>query len=143
LRGPWGSDTLARVLQRGLVESVDSSIHLEKLEEFSCPNFTFSIYFEQFTLCICFASICHNDLGFAYHFIAFYILASILGEVGLLFKVQSFARILEKPNSPPLGHHDPFSRHLLLQCHRPMLDIGSFYYFLCDIPTKDWCKAFE
>jgi hypothetical protein len=32
LRGPRGSDTLARVLQRGLVESADSSIPREKLE---------------------------------------------------------------------------------------------------------------
>jgi hypothetical protein len=50
-----------RVLQQGLVESVDSSIPL-KIGEFCCPYFTFRIYFEHFTLCICFASICHNDL---------------------------------------------------------------------------------
>jgi hypothetical protein len=41
LRGPRGSDTLARVLQRGLVESADSSIPREKLEESSKPCFTF------------------------------------------------------------------------------------------------------
>jgi hypothetical protein len=35
LRGPRGSDTLARVLQRGLLESADSSIPREKLEESS------------------------------------------------------------------------------------------------------------
>jgi hypothetical protein len=58
-----GSDTLAWVLQRGLVESADSSTLEKKLEEFSCPYFTFHIYFEQFNLCICFASICHYDLG--------------------------------------------------------------------------------
>jgi hypothetical protein len=63
LRGPSGSDTLARVLQQGLAESADSSIPQEKLEESSCPYFTFRIYFEHFTLCICFASIFHNDLG--------------------------------------------------------------------------------
>jgi hypothetical protein len=51
------------ILQQGLVESVDSSIHQEKLEKSSCPYFTFRIYFERFTLCICFASICHNDVG--------------------------------------------------------------------------------
>jgi hypothetical protein len=35
------SDTLARVLQRGLVESADSSIPREKLEESSKPCFIF------------------------------------------------------------------------------------------------------
>jgi hypothetical protein len=40
LRGPRGSDTLARVLQRGLEESVDSLIPREKLEESSKPCFT-------------------------------------------------------------------------------------------------------
>jgi hypothetical protein len=48
-----GSDTLTQVLQQGLVKSVDSLIPLEKLEESSCPYFTFHIYFEHFTLCIC------------------------------------------------------------------------------------------
>jgi hypothetical protein len=37
LRGPRGNDTLARVLERGLVESVDSLISRGKMEEFSCP----------------------------------------------------------------------------------------------------------
>jgi hypothetical protein len=50
------------VLQRGLVESVDSSIPQEKWEESSCPYFTFRIYFEHFTLCIYLDSICNNDL---------------------------------------------------------------------------------
>jgi hypothetical protein len=36
-----GSDTLVRVIQRGLVESADSSIPREKLEESSKPCFTF------------------------------------------------------------------------------------------------------
>jgi hypothetical protein len=34
LRGPRGSDTLARVLQRGLGESADSLIPREKLESY-------------------------------------------------------------------------------------------------------------
>jgi hypothetical protein len=63
LQGQRWSDTLAQVLQQGLVKNVDSSIPREKLEESSCPYFTFRIYFEHFTLCICFASICHNDFG--------------------------------------------------------------------------------
>jgi hypothetical protein len=63
LRGPRGSDTIAWVLRRELVESSDSSIPREKLEESSCPYFTFCIYFEHFTLCICLVSICNNDLG--------------------------------------------------------------------------------
>jgi hypothetical protein len=41
LRGPRGSDTLARVLQRVLGESADSSIPRETLEESSKPCFTF------------------------------------------------------------------------------------------------------
>jgi hypothetical protein len=63
LRGPRGSDTLAWVLQRGIGKSTDSSIPRKKLEESSCPYFTFCIYFEHFTLCICLVSICNNDLG--------------------------------------------------------------------------------
>jgi hypothetical protein len=63
LQGPKGSDTLAQVVQRGLVESADSSIPQKKLEESSCPYFTFRIYFEHFSLCICLVSICNNDLG--------------------------------------------------------------------------------
>jgi hypothetical protein len=43
LQGLKGSDTLERVLQQGLVESVDSLIPWKKLEEFSCPYFTFRI----------------------------------------------------------------------------------------------------
>jgi hypothetical protein len=63
------------------VESDNSSIPQEKLEEFSCPYFTFCIYFEQFTLCIC-----HNDLRLS-PFHSSYFLVSRLGEVGLLFRV--------------------------------------------------------
>jgi hypothetical protein len=86
LWGPRGSNTLTGVLQRGLVESVDSSIPREILEESSCPYFTFCIYFEHFTLCICFSSICHN--GFGLLSISYSLLfASRLGEVGLLFRV--------------------------------------------------------
>jgi hypothetical protein len=61
-----GNDTLAWVLQQGLVESADSSIPREKLEESSCPYFTFRIYFEHFTLCIFLVSIYNNDLGLFY-----------------------------------------------------------------------------
>jgi hypothetical protein len=43
LRGPRGSDTLARVLQQGLGKSADSSIPREKLEESSKLCFTFHI----------------------------------------------------------------------------------------------------
>jgi hypothetical protein len=57
LRGPRGSDTVARVLPRGLVESANSLIHWENLEEFSCPYITFRFYFEQFTLCIFFGNV--------------------------------------------------------------------------------------
>jgi hypothetical protein len=35
----------------------------KKLEESSCPYFTFHIYFEHFTLCNGLVSICSNDLG--------------------------------------------------------------------------------
>jgi hypothetical protein len=45
LRGLRGSDTLARVLQRGLVESADSPIPREKLGGVFLPLFTFRIYF--------------------------------------------------------------------------------------------------
>jgi hypothetical protein len=54
-------------------------------------------------------SIFHNDLGL-FFISKFLLLASRLGEVGLLFRVYYFVRILEKPNPlPPLGHHDPFN----------------------------------
>jgi hypothetical protein len=57
--------------------------YLEKnLEESSCPYFTFHIYFEQFTLCICIPSICHDDLGFAYHFLSFVIYLSNWVKLG-------------------------------------------------------------
>jgi hypothetical protein len=65
------SDTLAWVLQRGLGESADSSIPQEKLEESSCPYFTFCIYFENFTFCICLVIIWNNDLGLFSIFVAF------------------------------------------------------------------------
>jgi hypothetical protein len=45
LRGLRGSDTLARVLQRELVESVDSSIHRENWSSFLVP-----ILFSAFAL---------------------------------------------------------------------------------------------
>jgi hypothetical protein len=82
-----GSNTLMLVLRRGLVESADSSIPREKLDdESSCPYFTFRIYFENFTLCICFASICNNDLGL-FSISLILLIASRLGEVGLMFRV--------------------------------------------------------
>jgi hypothetical protein len=62
LWGPRRSDTLARVLQRGLGKSADSSIPQEKMEESSYHYFTFRIYFEHFTLCIFLVSFCNNDL---------------------------------------------------------------------------------
>ena len=49
LHGPRGSKTLARVLQRGLVESGDSPIPRQNIAEHFLPLL---LYFLAFTLCL-------------------------------------------------------------------------------------------
>jgi hypothetical protein len=51
LRGPRGSDTLARVLQQGLVESADSSIPWEKWRSFFVPTLL-STFILSILLCV-------------------------------------------------------------------------------------------
>jgi hypothetical protein len=62
------------------VESADSSITQKKLESFY-PYFTFNIYFEHFTLCICLVSIYNNNLG-VFLFRSFYLLLVVWVKLG-------------------------------------------------------------